>query len=83
MATVHINGASKALFVHLAIANAFLKKPSQKCKYVLHLDYNKENNSLDNLKWATKEEQVNHSKKVLLFWQQRLINYILAPLQKN
>lgn len=62
MATIHVNGKSKALFVHNAMAVAFLKKHSPKCNCVIHLDYDKANNELSNLKWATKAEQVEHSK---------------------
>ncbi len=62
MATIHVEGKSKALFVHQAIGGAFLKKHSPKCKFVIHLDHDKANNALSNLKWATKTEQVEHSK---------------------
>ena len=63
MVTIHVKDKTKALFTHHAVAYSFLKKPSPKYKYVLHLDYNKANNDPSNLKWATKEEQVEHSKK--------------------
>lgn len=63
MVTVHVKDKTKALFAHHAVAYSFLKKPSPKYKFVLHLDYNKANNDPSNLKWATKEEQVEHSKK--------------------
>lgn len=63
MVTIHVNDKTKALFAHHAVAYTFLKKPSPKYKYVLHLDYDKTNNDPSNLKWATKEEQINHSKK--------------------
>ena len=63
MATIHMGGKSKALFSHQAIGGAFLKKHSPKCKFVIHLDHNKANNDISNLKWATKDEQVEHSKK--------------------
>lgn len=63
MATIHVEGKSKALFSHQAIGASFLKKHSPKCKFVIHLDYNKANNDISNLKWATKDEQVEHSKK--------------------
>lgn len=63
MATIHVEGKSKALFSHQAIGAAFLKKHSPKCKFVIHLDHNKANNDISNLKWATKDEQVEHSKK--------------------
>jgi hypothetical protein len=63
MATIHVEGKSKALFSHQAIGVSFLKKHSPKCKFVIHLDHNKANNDISNLKWATKDEQVEHSKK--------------------
>lgn len=63
MATIHVEGKSKALFSHQAIGASFLKKHSPKCKFVIHLDHNKANNDISNLKWATKDEQVEHSKK--------------------
>ncbi len=63
MATIHLEGKSKALFSHQAIGASFLKKHSPKCKFVIHLDHNKANNDISNLKWATKDEQVEHSKK--------------------
>lgn len=63
MATIHVEGKSKALFSHQAIGAAFLKKHSPKCKFVIHVDHNKANNDISNLKWATKDEQVEHSKK--------------------
>lgn len=63
MVTIHVKDRTKAMFTHHAVANSFLKKPSPKYKHVLHLDYNKANNLPSNLKWATKEEQVEHSKK--------------------
>lgn len=63
MATIHVEGKSKALFAHQAIGASFLKKHSPKCKFVIHLDHNKANNDISNLKWATKDEQVEHSKK--------------------
>ncbi len=63
MATIHVEGKSRALFSHQAIGASFLKKHSPKCKFVIHLDHNKANNDISNLKWATKDEQVEHSKK--------------------
>lgn len=63
MSTIHINGKSKALFAHHALGHSFLKKSSPKQVSIIHLDYNKANNALANLKWVTKKEQIEHSKK--------------------
>lgn len=60
--TVRVNKKSLALFPHRQVANYFLKKPSAKYKYVLHLDHNKANNAVSNLKWATPEQQTEHNK---------------------
>ncbi len=60
---VNINGKSKAIFPHHAIGAVFLKKHNPKCRYVIHLDHNKENNHISNLKWATAKEQIEHTKK--------------------
>lgn len=60
---VNINGKSKAIFPHHAIGAVFLKKHNPKCRYVIHLDHNKENNHISNLKWATAKEQIEHNKK--------------------
>lgn len=61
--SVNSNGKSKALFVHNAVAEAFLKKRNAKCDYVIHLDHNKANNEAANLKWVTQQEQIEHNKK--------------------
>jgi hypothetical protein len=48
------------LYVHRELAKLFLKKPSPKYKYVIHRNHDKLDNAVKNLKWATKEEMVNH-----------------------
>lgn len=63
MATIHTGGKSKALFGHHAVAYSFLKKPSPKHVSIIHLDHNKANNHISNLKWVTKAGQIEHSKK--------------------
>jgi hypothetical protein len=46
--------------VHQLVALAFLPKPENK-KYVKHKDYKRENNHLDNLEWANREDLVQHA----------------------
>ena len=60
--TVRVNKKSIALFPHRQVANNFMKKPSPKYKFVLHVDHNKANNEVSNLKWATQEQQSEHNK---------------------
>lgn len=53
----------KTLFIHRLVAEYFLKKKSAMHTYVLHLDHNSGNNLVNNLKWATKAEMIEHNKK--------------------
>ena len=50
-------------YVHRLVAETFIKKDSKDQYYVIHLDYNKENNAIYNLKWATEQELVAHNNK--------------------
>jgi uncharacterized protein (UPF0305 family) len=60
--TVRVNKKSIALFPHREVANYFIKKSNPKYKFVLHLDHNKSNNEVSNLKWASQEQQSEHNK---------------------
>jgi hypothetical protein len=53
---VTINGKSE--FVHRLMAKTFL--PGEK-EHVNHIDGNKQNNSLENLEWATPKENAHHA----------------------
>lgn len=61
--SVNSNNKSKALFIHNAVAEMFVKKRNPKCVRVIHLDHDKSNNEVPNLKWVTNAEQIEHSKK--------------------
>lgn len=41
----------KTMKIHRAIAIAFIPNPDDK-KYVDHIDRNRQNNSIDNLRWV-------------------------------
>jgi predicted DNA binding CopG/RHH family protein len=60
---LHRPGNNGTLYIHREIARLFLKKPSIKHRYVIHLNHNKVDNSSKNLKWATLEEMINHQQK--------------------
>jgi hypothetical protein len=55
------HGKNKAIFLYKEVANAFLKKPSPKHKFVIHKDHNYLNDDVSNLKWATREEHRAHT----------------------
>ncbi|CAN5463606.1 hypothetical protein BH11BAC2_BH11BAC2_19460 [soil metagenome] len=68
------DGKNMTLFIHRLVADAFLTKKSTKQEFVVHLDYNKENNGVKNLRWATKEEMEKHQQKSPAVLAYRSIN---------
>lgn len=53
-------GRSKTFYVHKLVAEQFIAKSSSDQQYVIHLDYNKCNNFVDNLCWANKKDMFEH-----------------------
>ncbi len=52
------NGKKTSRYVHKLVAQHFLEKKDGVC--VIHLNYNKTDNRVQNLKWATKREKEIH-----------------------
>lgn len=48
-------------FFYKMVAEAFIAKESEDQTYVLHLDYVRDNDNINNLKWATRQEMLAHS----------------------
>ena len=57
---VRPKGKDKTFYVHRLVARYFLKQSRDEDQFVLHLDYDKKNNHVSNLKWATKREMELH-----------------------
>lgn len=55
MAHLMLNGKRTAKYVHIIVAESFIPNPLHK-KEVDHIDTNKTNNRLDNLRWCTRSE---------------------------
>ncbi|MFY9244059.1 MAG: NUMOD4 domain-containing protein [Polaribacter sp.] len=55
-----VNNKSTSRYVHKLVAEHFIKKENSEQIFVIHLDYDKKNNVLGNLKWATKREKELH-----------------------
>lgn len=54
------NGKRTGRYIHKLVAETFIPKDSDDQKFVIHKDYNKLNNRIDNLAWATKREKELH-----------------------
>jgi hypothetical protein len=54
---------NKHFFFYKLVAEYFIPKDSENQKYVLHLDYKRDNDNILNLKWATREEMLEHGRK--------------------
>lgn len=54
---------NKAVFIYKLVAEHFLKKTSEDQVHILHLDRKRDNDDVRNLKWATKEEMMEHTNK--------------------
>jgi hypothetical protein len=57
---LHRPGNNGTLYIHREIARLFLGKSSTKNKFVIHINHNKLDNSVKNLKWASLEEMIEH-----------------------
>lgn len=49
--------------IHRLVAQFFCEKPSNKHKFVIHLNYIKDDNHFKNLMWYTQQELTEHNKK--------------------
>ena len=57
---LHRPGNKGTLYIHREMAKLFLKKASSQHKYVIHVNHNKLNNDVKNLRWATLEHMIDH-----------------------
>ncbi len=51
------------LYIHREMAKLFLKRPAARHKYVIHLNHNKLDNNIRNLRWATLEQMIRHQQR--------------------
>ncbi len=56
------NERNTTKYIHKLVAEAFIEKEHELQEHVIHLDYNKMNNKIDNLKWVTKQTMYAHHK---------------------
>ncbi len=57
------NNKRTARYTHKLVAETFIEKTDEAQKYVIHLNYDKTNNNVWNLRWVTKKEKEEHQYK--------------------
>jgi hypothetical protein len=57
------DGKDLQMMIHRLAAEAFIKRKSNKHVFVIHLNFNKTDNRVTNLRWTTKEEMHKHQQK--------------------
>jgi hypothetical protein len=60
---LRVKGKYVAFLFHRLVAEYFLKRKKPEHTLVIHLNYKKQDNHLQNLRWASKEEVADHSKQ--------------------
>lgn len=58
-----LNGKRTTRYVHKLVAACFVNQEHADQTYVIHLDFNKENNHYRNLKWANRKELFKHQSR--------------------
>ena len=54
------NGSRETIYLHRLVAEFFVKASSPDAEFVIHIDYSRDNNRFDNLKWVNKVELKKH-----------------------
>ena len=65
-------------YVHKLVAEHFVEKTSEDHGFVIHADFEKQNNYYENLKWVTKAEMIEHNRENPAF-----INRVIPRRTKN
>ena len=60
---IHVGTTNRTLFIHREVAKLFCEKSSPKEKFVIHINHDKNDNRVKNLKWATQKEVIEHQQK--------------------
>lgn len=77
-----VDGYKKRFLVHRLVALSFIENPKNK-KVVNHIDFNKENNSVNNLEWCTQSENCKHSISMVRMPNNKGSNHGMSKLNEE
>ncbi len=60
--SLYKNNIDKKFYIHRLVAEAYIPNPENKLQ-VNHKDFNKANNTIENLEWVTRTENIRHYKE--------------------
>ena len=63
---IKVDGKKKTFLIHKLVAELFIPKPNENKNVVIHKDWNKLNNQVENLQWLTREESFNRAQDKLV-----------------
>jgi hypothetical protein len=72
------NDITRQYYVHRLVAETFIKKDTKEQHYVIHRDYDKENNNIYNLKWVTEADLNAHNNRNPQVLRRRTTGYKLS-----
>ena len=58
-------GKLRTFLIHNLVAELFIPREDESFDAIIHIDCNKRNNHTSNLKWVTRQENIQHSKRIL------------------
>jgi hypothetical protein len=63
--SLRVGGKKRSFLVHKLTAEYFIERQSEDETVVIHLDWNKQNNHVSNLRWATRSESYRRMHELL------------------
>ncbi|MFT3740068.1 MAG: HNH endonuclease [Breznakibacter sp.] len=63
--SLRVDGRKRSYLVHKLTAEYFIPRDSEDQSVVIHLDWNKQNNHINNLQWVTREESYKRMHQLL------------------
>lgn len=75
------NGRRTTRYIHKLVASTFLEKDDVQQEHVIHLDYDKNNNFVGNLRWVTRPTMFAHQKLNPNYKKNRMYNAKLTEDQ--